>query len=271
MDKAGFKADNGSQEEEKVTGRLSKLTRRLMGGPMGAAVQPAADETEVLEESALRAKIGYLSAMELFRDFTPDEMQEIDRATRMQTCTAGRVFYSPEETGEVLFILKKGAVQIYRMSPEGRKLVIAQLPPYSFFGEMSCIGQGMYDTFAEATEESLICTMSRSDVERLLLSKPKVALRILEAVGRRVVDAERQLEELAFKGLIPRIAALLLREADGDEVHGLSHQDIAERLGVYRETATSALNELKTAGIIEIGRKRITITDRQRLERAASE
>lgn len=154
------------------------------------------------------------------------------------------------------------------MSPEGRKLVIAQLPPYSFFGEMSCIGQGMYDTFAEATEESLICTMSRSDVERLLLSKPKVALRILEAVGRRVVDAERQLEELAFKGLIPRIAAL---QADGDEVHGLSHQDIAERLGVYRETATSALNELKTAGIIEIGRKRITITDRQRLERAASE
>lgn len=106
MDKAGFKADNGSQEEEKVTGRLSKLTRRLMGGPMGAAVQPAVDETEVLEESALRAKIGYLSAMELFRDFTPVEMQEIDRATRMQTCTAGRVFYSPEETGEVLFILK---------------------------------------------------------------------------------------------------------------------------------------------------------------------
>ncbi|MBA2702534.1 MAG: Crp/Fnr family transcriptional regulator, partial [Blastocatellia bacterium] len=183
----------------------------------------------------------------------------------------GRVFYMPGETGEVLFILKKGAVQIYRMSPEGRKLVIANLPQYSFFGEMSCIGQGMYDTFAEATEESLICTMSRADVERLLLAKPKVALRILEAVGKRVVDAERQLEELAFKGLIPRIAALLLREAEGDEVHGLSHQDIAERLGVYRETATSALNELKTAGIIEIGRKRIIITNKPRLESAASE
>jgi CRP-like cAMP-binding protein len=229
------------------------------------------DEIDDSEGGMLRQKIGYLSMMDLFRDMTPEEMQEIDRATRMQTCTPGRVFYTPGETGEVLFILKKGSVQIYRMSPEGRKLVITKLPPYSFFGEMSCIGQGMYDTFAEATEESLICTMSRADVERLLLAKPKVALRILEAVGRRVVDAERQLEELAFKGLIPRIAALLLREADGDEVQGLSHQDIAERLGVYRETATSALNELKTAGIIEIGRKRITITERPRLERAASE
>lgn len=247
---------------------FSKLTKRLMSGKTAAAT---AAETEYVEVSALRDKIGYLSMMDLFRDLSPAEMQEIDRATRMQTCTAGRVFYMPGETGEVLFILKKGAVQIYRMSPEGRKLVIANLPQYSFFGEMSCIGQGMYDTFAEATEESLICTMSRADVERLLLAKPKVALRILEAVGKRVVDAERQLEELAFKGLIPRISALLLREAEGDEVHGLSHQDIAERLGVYRETATSALNELKTADIIEIGRKRITITNRPRLERAASE
>lgn len=180
--------------------------------------------------------------------------------------------FAAGETGEVLFILKKGAVQIYRMSPEGRKLVIAKLPPpYSFFGEMSCIGQGMYDTFAEATEESLICTMNRGDVERLMHSKPQVALRILEAVGKRVVDAERQLEEIAFKGLIPRPASLLLREAENDEIKRLSHQDLAERLGVYRETVTSALNELKTAGLIEIRRKRITIANKPRLERAASE
>ncbi|MCA1604749.1 MAG: Crp/Fnr family transcriptional regulator, partial [Acidobacteria bacterium] len=248
-----------------MPGTLSKLKSRLMGGH--AEADSSADDAEVLKSSALRSKIGYLSAMELFRDFTPEQMQELDRATRMQTCKTGRVFYTPGETGEVLFILKKGAVQIYRMSPEGRKLVIARLPPYSFFGEMSCIGQGMYDTFAEATEDSLICTMSRTDVERLLLAKPQVSLRILEAVGRRMVEAERQLEEIAFKGLIPRLASLLLREAEGEEVKGLSHQDIAEQLGVYRETVTSALNELKAAGIIDIGRKRITITDRQRLER----
>jgi CRP/FNR family cyclic AMP-dependent transcriptional regulator len=244
----------------------SKLTRSSISSQ---PVKAAAGESEHVE--TLRKKIGYLSMMELFRDFSAAEMQEIDRATRMQTCASGRVFYTPGETGEVLFVLKKGAVQIYRMSSEGRKLIIATLPQYSFFGEMSCIGQGMYDTYAEAMEDSLICTMSRSDVERLLLSKPKVALRILEAVGKRVIDAERQLEEIAFKGLIPRLASLLLREAEGDEITGLSHQDLAERIGVYRETVTSALNELKTAGLIEIGRKRITITNRPRLERAASE
>lgn len=254
-----------------MAGRLTKLTQRLMHGRTSGAANISPTEGNEPEDSALRGKIGYLSAMELFRDLSPAEMQEIDRATRMQTCKAGRVFYTPGETGEVLFILKKGAVQIYRMSPEGRKLVIASLPPYSFFGEMSCIGQGMYDTFAEATEDSLICTMSRRDVERLLLSKPSVALRILEALGKRVIDAERQLEDLAFKGLIPRLASVLLREAQGDEIAGLSHQDIADRLGVYRETVTAALNELKTAGLIEIGRRHIKIVNRERLERAATE
>jgi CRP-like cAMP-binding protein len=252
-----------------VPNPLSKLTKRLLGNRTSAAA--VCIETEYAEVSALRQKIGYLSMMELFSDFTPDQMEEIVRATRMQTCKPGRIFYTPGETGEVLFILKTGAVQIYRMSSEGRKLVIAKLPPYSFFGEMSCIGQGMYDTFAEATEDSLICTMSRRDVERLLLSKPQVALKILDAVGKRVVQAESQLEEIAFKGLIPRLALLLLREATNDEIIGLSHQDLAERLGVYRETVTRALNELKTAGLIEIGRKRIAITNRARLERAASE
>ncbi len=252
-----------------MSGPLSRPTQQLIGASLASGTAASDDMTS--EPNPLRLKIGYLSAMELFRDLTSEEMQEVDRTTVMQTCRAGRVFYTPGQTGEILFILKKGAVQIYRMSPEGRKLVITQLKPYSFFGEMSCIGQGMYDSFAEATEDSMICTMSRADVERLILSKPQVALRILEAVGKRMVEAERQLEELAFKGLIPRIASLLIREAEGDEVKGLSHQDIAERLGVHRESATIALNELKTAGIISIGRKRISILDRKRLERAAAE
>ena len=209
-------------------------------------------------------------ALDLFRDFTPEEMREVERVTATRPYPKGRVLYTPGETGEALFLLREGAVQIYRMSPEGRKLVIAHLLPFSFFGEMSCIGQGMYDTYAEVTEDSLILTMNCADLERMLFSKPQVARRILEAFGRRVLEAERQLEDIAFKGMTARVAALLLREAQGgEEVVGLSHQDLAERLGVYRETATNALNELKAANVISIGRKHITILDRARLARLA--
>ena len=215
---------------------------------------------------------GQPPAPDLFQGFTEEEMREVSRVTHLRAFPRGRVIYTPGETGEALFLLREGAVQIYRMSPEGRKLVIAHLLPYSFFGEMSCIGQGMYDTFAEATEDSTIVTMNCAVLNRLLVSKPEIARRILEAFGRRVLAAERQLEDTVFKGVAARVAALLLREADGaGEVRGLSHQDIAERLGVYRETATNALNELKAADLISIGRKHITILDRERLRIAAGE
>jgi CRP/FNR family cyclic AMP-dependent transcriptional regulator len=212
------------------------------------------------------------AAPDLFRGFDAEEMREVERVTTTRTFSKGDILYTPGATGEALFLLRAGAVQIYRLSPEGRKLVIAQLLPFSFFGEMSCIGQGMYDTFAEVTEDSTIVTMNCAVLNRLLATKPEVARRILEAFGRRVLDAERQLEDTVFKGMTARVAALLLREAGaGDSVDGLTHQDIAERLGVYRETATNALNELKAAGLVEIGRKHIRVLDRERLRGIAGE
>src|SRR5436305_6852971 len=193
-------------------------------------------------------------APDLFQGFSDEELREVERVTTTRAFRKGDVIYTPGETGEALFLLREGAVQIYRLSPEGRKLVIAQLLPFSFFGELSCIGQGMYDTFAEVTEDSTIVTMDCTVLNRLLLTRPQVARRVLEAFGRRVLEAERQLEDTVFKGMAARVAALLLREADGDEVDGLSHQDIAERLRVYRETATNALNELNAASLIQISR-----------------
>jgi CRP/FNR family transcriptional regulator, cyclic AMP receptor protein len=215
------------------------------------------------------AKHDGLPAPDLFHGLTDEELREVERMTRSRAFSKGEVIYTPGETGEALFLLREGAVQIYRMSPEGRKLVIAHLLPFSFFGELTCIGQGMYDTFAEVTEPSIIVTMNCEVLNRLLIQKPEIARRILEAFGRRVLEAERQLEDTVFKGMTARVAALLLREAKGDDVDGLSHQDIAERLGVYRETATNALNELKAASVISIGRKHIRILDRRRLELAA--
>ena len=210
-------------------------------------------------------------APDLFQGLTAEELREVERVTSTRTFPRGAIIYTPGETGEALFLRREGAVQIYRMSTEGRKRVIAHLLPFSFFGEMSCIGQGMYDTFAEVTEDSTIVTMNCAVLNRLLLTRPQVARRILEAFGRRVLEAERQLEDTVFKGIRGRVAALLLREAEGSEVNGLTHQDIAERLGVYRETATNALNELKADALIRIGRKHIRILDRERLRRVADE
>ena len=204
--------------------------------------------------------------MEVFQDLSQRERDELDRITTMSTVRRSKVFYRPEETGEVLFILKKGIVQLYRISPEGKKLVISTLDKGSLFGEMALLGQQMHNTFAEATTDCTICVMSRNDLERLILQRPQVALRILKITGRRLHDAECRLEDLAFKGIPARLASLVLRLAgDEDRVVGYTHQDLAEMVGTYRETATQVLNDFKGKGLLEIGRKRLMILDKEGL------
>lgn len=217
-------------------------------------------------------KIGYLQMVDIFQDLTEAEVEEIDRATTMTSCRRGRILYMPEDTSEVLFLLKQGKVQLYRISPDGKKLVIATVGPGSVFGEMALIGQGMHNTFAEAIEDCVLCVMSRDDVERLLVTKPSVALRIFEVLGRRLKDAEWRLEEIAFKGIPARLASLLLQLADeqgADTIMGLTHQDLGEQIGTYRETTTQTLNTFKSEGLIDIGRKRITILNREGLQNIA--
>ena len=217
-------------------------------------------------------KFGYLQMVDVFQDLTEAEIEEIDRATTMSACRKGKIFYMPEDTTEVLFLLKQGRVQLYRISPDGKKLVIATIGPGSIFGEMALIGQGMHNTFAESIEECVLCVMSRDDVEQLLMSKPMVALRIFEVMGRRLREAETRLEEIATKGIPARLASLLLQLAEekgSDMIVGLTHQDLGEQIGTYRETTTQTLNSFKTQGLIEIGRKRITILDHEALERVA--
>ncbi len=217
-------------------------------------------------------KMRYLSELTVFQDLSAREMEDLNRITTMSTVSKGKVFYRPEEMGEVLFILKEGQVQLYRISPEGKKLVITTLGPHTLFGEMALLGTKMHNTFAEAVDDCLICVMSRTDLERLILSKPQVALRVLEITGKRLREAEERLENMAFKGIPARLASLLLRlsnERDTLEIVGLTHQDLAESVGTYRETATQVLNDLKSQGLIEIGRKRITILDDRQLAEIA--
>ncbi len=243
-------------------------------GKLTSAVRPGRTRRVANGPSELMPgqKLGYLSALEVFQDLSQAEMQWLDRTTTSITCEKGRVIYRPGEAGEVLYLLKKGAVDLYRLSSEGKKLVIAHLAEQTFFGEMSILGHKMYDTFAEASQASILCAMSRTDVEQLLLTKPVVALRILNVIGRRLVDIEQVLEDLAFRDVRSRIASVLLRLSDqqgGPTVSGMTHQELAEMAGTFRETATQALNQLRSDGLIAIGRTRIEILDAEGLARAA--
>lgn len=222
-------------------------------------------------------KRDYLSSVEIFQDLAPTEMKHLEQVTAMVTSAPGRVFFNPAEPAEVLFILKKGEVAISRISPDGKKLILTTLQAGTIFGEMAIVGQRMHETFAEALTECVICIMSRRDVEDLLLADPRIAVRLVKALGERLSRAEARLEEMAFKPVPARLASLLVRLGTESDwrgrpiVQGLTHQQLAELVGTYRETTTTILGQFRTDGLIEIGRRRIVLLDPGRLQSVAEE
>lgn len=214
-------------------------------------------------------KIELLSAMEIFKDLSEEEVGALMSKATMSTARKGAKFYGADGGPEVLFLLKEGRVELYRLSPEGKRLTLAIVEKGEFFGEMSLTGQRLVDTYAVALEDSVICALSRHDFESLILEHPQVALRLIEALARRLQEAQDSLKGMAFMDVTGRVAELLLKlaGAESNAIEGYSHQDLAAMVGCLRESLTAVLDEFKKSGALAVGRKRIEITDRAQLER----
>lgn len=210
------------------------------------------------------------AASDLFDGLPESCFRTTEERSKVGDFRAGHVFFRPGQRGEVLFLLEKGQVQTFRMSGS-KKLIIAELKAPAVFGEMGCVGQGVYYCCAQAIEPSRIRVISRSDLDALLEQHPTITRRLLDLVSRRFVRVLMDLDATSSRNLIPRLASFLLERADGDLVCNTTHKELAHHLHVYRESATAALGQLKQAGIIEIKRKQIRILHRLRLERAARE
>ncbi len=207
-------------------------------------------------------------AVDILQDLSEREIDEMLSGTSMRTADRGTVFSEAERSPEALFLLKSGRVELYRQSPEGKKLTLAIVESGTFFGEMSLLTQRLAGTSAVALEDSEVCTLGRRDVESLMLDHPSVAFRLIEALADRLQHTSEALVEMAFNDVTGRVAALLLRLADEetDEVVGYSHQDLAAMVGCLRESLTATLDGLKRTQAVAISRKKITITDRAQLE-----
>ena len=215
------------------------------------------------------AKRAYLLTMEIFRDLSPEQLAMVERSTEMRTVPRGQIIYSQEDRAEALFLLKRGRVSVYRLSPDGKRLDLATIAAGEFFGEMPLLGESLRHAYAEAAEEALLCVMSRADVERLILQQPQVALRMIEVLGQRLALTEMRLEELAYRSASARIAAMLLRLSDerSQAEVCVTHQEIGDKIGALRETVTKILDEFQTDGLVELRRSRIVVCDPEGLRR----
>lgn len=101
--------------------------------------------------------------------------------------------------------------------------------------------------------------------------RPQGTESLVEAASFSATDLFKDLPAACVQALekVPRMARLLLERAEEDCIHDMTHKELAQHLGVHRESATAAIGELRKAGIIAVERKRIRIVQRARLERGA--
>lgn len=137
----------------------------------------------------------WLSERDLFQDLSDDEISTVAHAAPTRTYSPGDLLNPPCEPAETLWILKRGRVRVFRISDDGRAVTTAILTPGAIFGEMALLGLHMREKFAECLEESVVCVMSRADVRHLLLSNARIASRITEALGVRLIEMQRRLFE----------------------------------------------------------------------------
>lgn len=218
-----------------------------------------------------------LDEVDLFADLTAQEIAAMDLMAPARLFHRGELLYSQSQPVTALFILKSGRVRIFRVAEDGKALTMAILEAGAVFGEMVLVGQRMYDNYAEAIEDAAVCQLSVEEVERYLLSDPRIAVRVSRLLGEQVARLEERLTDLALRPLTAQVASTLLKLGDaagagrfgqGRTIH-LTHEQLAGLLGASREATSKIMSDLAARRAIRQGRGRITIQDRSILTQMA--
>lgn len=212
--------------------------------------------------------IEHLLRVDVLRGMSREEIAMLFGWVKPEEYPAGTRLFSADSSSEMLFILKTGHVEVYRLTPEGKRLVISRFGPGTIFGEMRMLGQTLRGAFAEASEPVLVCIVTKDRLLEVLRRRPDVTIRILEVVGSHVVQLEERLEQALFSPVRARLASFLLTTMDPftSAVSGYSHEDIGDTIGALRQTVTEALSVMREEGLVKVQRKQIRVVERQKLE-----
>jgi CRP/FNR family cyclic AMP-dependent transcriptional regulator len=212
-----------------------------------------------------------LASTPLFHGLTADELGELCRHARGREIRARATVYAPTDAGDALYVLGRGRVCVYRLTPSGRKVILDDLRPPAVFGSAGVFSRHLTGEFAEAAETSLVYKMDRLALEGVLRRRPETALRLLQFLGRRSSELERRIEEMAAPTAEQRLAAVALRLADERGVlAGVTQDELAELTGTVRQTVARVLGQWRRDGLVTVRRRTVQIVRRDAVVQRAA-
>lgn len=180
---------------------------------------------------------------------------------------------------ERIFIVQRGRVKVYRTTSAGREQILESLNP----GDTCACNPGTREWCCTASAEALADTavwyLSREDYVRMVESNSKLARTLNHLFAERLQNLNRLVEQVSLMDSKKRLIKFILDlQADGIAKRKISkssnvifipftREEIAQRLGIARETVARQLYHLKDSGLIDIKPKQIVVLDREGLDK----
>jgi CRP/FNR family cyclic AMP-dependent transcriptional regulator len=220
-------------------------------------------------------KIWYLKKCDLFHSLKKEALERIAVIANEKNVPKKQVVMSADGQDDIMYVLKKGTVRVFKLSSEGKMITLDILKDGDIFGAMSVVKGGTTGAYAETLEDSYICAIRQEDLTTVIKEMPDLAVSLIGKINQKLTEAEDRIADLVFRDVPGRIASVLLKLAEqfgkvgdkGVEISiKLTHQELADMVGSSRETVTIVLNEFKEDGVVSISEKHISIIDEKRLK-----
>ncbi len=143
--------------------------------------------------------IAEMKRLPIFADFTEDEIYHLLKLAFEKKYTKEQTLFVEGMSGEVLYIIKRGKVDICKKTDKG-ELIIASLGAGSFLGELSLLDEGKRSATARVVEDSELIVVTKKCFQDMLNGDPKITNKLLLHFLR--VNAQRlRLTDKRFEAL----------------------------------------------------------------------
>lgn len=233
------------------------------------------DPCAICKETYCVSKISLFS--HLHREDMTTVLKKIDRKTYKK----GEFLFTPGDTAERLWIVNEGSVKVFRYTIDGKEQILYLLTEGDFLGDLNLFKENRYEYYASALESTRLCTLTRKNFQQILLEVPAINEKILAYAYDRISSLEKQIQTVTSKDVSLRLANFLLHFSrhfgikKGDIIEitfPISREDIANYLGLTRETVSRQLSQFQQMDLIAMeGNKKVTILDLEELRAMGSE
>lgn len=209
------------------------------------------------------------SKVPIFSMLADEQLAMITSLITRRRFKKGQVVFFEGDVSDKFYIINHGKIKTFKHTREGKEQILYILSEGDFIGDLSLLKKSAFQYNAEALEDVRVCSLAKDDLDRILKENPEICLRILESVHDRLVDLENLVQTLSTKDVEARIAGLLINFSKnfGEQKDGkiildmaLTREEMANFIGVTRETMSRKLSSMQDEGILElVGNKRIVI------------